>query len=66
MKDPKHTKAKGSSFNGQMKSITLNGVGFGGMRDVIVRFAMIIMKRMMNPEILIAHGNPTSTIRRWT
>lgn len=63
---PAHTRSNGSSFNGRMNSITSKGFLWGGMRDVMVRSAMIIMKRMRKAAVRIAQGKPTSLIKRWT
>ena len=44
-KQPRQTRSYPTSLKGTMKSMMLKGVGFGDMRDVIVRLAMMSICR---------------------
>jgi len=51
--EPKATKSNGTSFRGAMNSAISMGLLKGGVREVTVRFAMIIMKRIRKAMIRI-------------
>jgi len=51
------------SLKGSTKTFSLNGRGFGGSRDVMVRFAIINRPRIRKAIDLKAHAKPTSGIR---
>lgn len=62
----KTSKLNFSSVNGFTKSITRTGFGNGGMRLLISRFAKISNTNIMNAQIRIVHGKPTSFTSRDT
>ena len=49
----------GVSAKGVTKLDSTRGCGFGGVREVIVRFAMIKRKRIRKAQMRMAHGNPS-------
>src|SRR2546421_12750691 len=51
------------SFNGVMKCSKSKGRGFGGRRDLTVRFAKTSSARIKNAEMRIAQPNPTSLFK---
>ena len=51
-KAPPQTRANGNSFRGSTNSMNLNGLGLGGMRDVIVKLAMINMNLISRAELV--------------
>lgn len=60
------SKLKVGSVNGVMKSMSLTGLGKGGIRDLMQRFATIRSPSIRNAQILIVQPNPTSTTSRDT
>lgn len=63
---PASVNANFNSANGRRKLKISKGLGRCGSLDLIVTLAITSMKRMRKAQILIAHGNPTSGIKRVT
>ena len=57
------TRATQVSLKGSTKTLSLSGRGFGGRRDVTVKFAMIIRPSIKKAIDLSAQAKPTCGMR---